>query len=451
MSGAEIHHRLRYAPCKEDDKVQARFGSWWRDLLDSLWFTPAVIALLYALLALMLLQLDRSLELDQAEEAWAAGGPDGARGILFAIAGTSLSIIGVVFSITVIALQIASAQFTPRVMRTFTGDRGIQVVLGVFLGTVTYALLVLRAVRTPDEAGESAGFVPVTAVAVAIGLTLVSIAFMIYYIHHVARSVQVAVILVRITDDTLELLDEYVLDGDSAAFDRGRLDEAAGAEWTTVVATADGYLDAVDPDALLAVADEGGLTIRTRPVVGEFVLHGAVLAHVWPASAVDASGSEAIRDSFVLGPERTRQQDAELGVRQLADIAIKALSPAINDPTTATLCIDRLAQLLVRAGSVAAEAVVEGTRDSRVAVRQPPFARLVDVAFTQIRRYGAGDPVVSAHLMAAMGEIAARVPAERREPLRRQAVDLVIEARQRLVVATDLERVEAAGRWHAES
>ncbi len=187
----------------------ARLRSLQRDLLDSLWFTPTVIALAYAALALVLLRADQLLGLDtQGRDAWAVGGADGARGVLFAIAGTTLSVLGVVFSLTIVVLQIASAQFTPRVMRNLTGDRGTQVVLGVFLGTFTYALLVLRAVRSPGENGGGAGFVPVTAVAVAIVLALVSIAFMIYTINHVARSVQVAVIIKRVTHDTLELLDE---------------------------------------------------------------------------------------------------------------------------------------------------------------------------------------------------------------------------------------------------
>jgi uncharacterized membrane protein len=129
--------------------MRARLRSLQRDLLDSLWFTPTVIALVYAALALVLLRADQVLGLDsQGRDAWAVGGADGARGVLFAIAGTTLSVLGVVFSLTIVVLQIASAQFTPRVMRNLTGDRGTQVVLGVFLGTFTYALLVLRAVRS---------------------------------------------------------------------------------------------------------------------------------------------------------------------------------------------------------------------------------------------------------------------------------------------------------------
>ena len=420
-----------------------------RDLLDSLWFTPTVIALLYAALALVLLRADQVLGLDtQGRDAWAVGGADGARGVLFAIAGTTLSVLGVVFSLTIVVLQIASAQFTPRVMRNLTGDRGTQVVLGVFLGTFTYALLVLRAVRSPGENGGGAGFVPVTAVAVAIVLALVSIAFMIYTINHVARSVQVAVIIKRVTHDALELLDEPLA---GAIGERGDPDQAGSTSpegpGETIASHGDGYLEAIDAEALLTAAEMGGLVVRTEPPVGSFLLSGATLATVWPQGRVDAELAERLRAAFVLGPERTRQQDLELGIRQLADIAVRALSPAINDPTTATLCIDRLGQVLVRAASRDETEVVTGPAGGRVLLRGPSFARLTDVAFTQIRHYGAGDTVVATHLMTTLGEVAARVSVSRQEPLREHAAALLLEARKVLRVACDVSRIEAAAAW----
>ena len=431
--------------------MRARLRSLQRDLLDSLWFTPTVIALAYAALALGLLRADQVLGLDtQGRDAWAVGGADGARGVLFAIAGTTLSVLGVVFSLTIVVLQIASAQFTPRVMRNLTGDRGTQVVLGVFLGTFTYALLVLRAVRSPGEDGGGAGFVPVTAVAVAIVLALVSIAFMIYTINHVARSVQVAVIIKRVTHDTLELLDEPLA---------GEIDEHHSPDrdgWSTpqepgeiIAAEGDGYLEAIDAGTLLAVAETRGLVVRTEPLIGSFLLAGAPLAMVWPAGVVDADLAEMLRPAFVLGPERTRQQDVELGIRQLADIATRALSPAINDPTTATLCIDRLGQLLVRAASRDEFEIVSG-KNGRVLLRGPSFRRLTDVAFTQIRHYGAGDALVATHLMTTLGEVATRVPDAQQVPLREQAAALLVEASQSLLVAADRDRVEAAAGWSHE-
>jgi uncharacterized membrane protein len=418
-------------------------------LLDSLWFTPTVIALLYAALALVLLRADQALGLDtQGRDAWAVGGADGARGVLFAIAGTTLSVLGVVFSLTIVVLQIASAQFTPRVMRNLTGDRGMQVVLGVFLGTFTYALLVLRAVRSPGENGGGTGFVPVTAVAVAIVLALVSIGFMIYTINHVARSVQVAVIIKRVTHDTLDLLAEPLAGEIDERHDPDQAGRALPDEpGETIASHGDGYLEAIDAGALLAAADKRGLVVRTEPTVGSFLLSGAPLATAWPRGVVDGDLAGMLRAAFVLGPERTRQQDIELGIRQLADIAVRALSPAVNDPTTATLCIDRLAQVLVRAASRDEAEVVTGPGGGCVVLRGPSFARLTDVAFTQIRHFGAGDAIVATHLMTSLGEIAARVSPTQREPLREHAATLLEETRKVLRVACDVSRVDAAAAW----
>jgi uncharacterized membrane protein len=433
---------------RKGDRVRERLRSRLRDFLDSLWFTPSLIALAYVALALVLLRADAALGLQtQGPDAWAVGGADGARGVLFAIAGTSLSVLSVVFSLTVVVLQIASAQFTPRVMRNLTGDRGTQIVLGVFFGTFTYALLVLRAVRSPGEEDGGPGFVPVAAVAVAIVLALVSIGFMIYYINHVARSVQVAVIIQHVTAETQELLNEP-LSGEARVhrLPNGQRQALVG-DGNEVVAAESGYLQAIDAVALLHAAQDPPLTIATAALVGSFLLSGAPLATVWPAGRLARGQAAAIRGAFVLGPERTRQQDSELGIRQLADIAVRALSPAINDPTTATLCIDRLGQLLVQAARQEDTELLVGEAGGQVLLRRPGFARLCDVAFTQIRHYGAGDALVATHVMKTFGEVTARVPEDLQEPLRQQATALLAESRQVLIVMDDMQRLERAAAW----
>jgi uncharacterized membrane protein len=215
----------------------------------------------------------------------------------------------------------------------------------------------------------------------------------------------------------------------------------------TIATQRDGYLEAIDAEALLAAAEMRGLVVRTEVLVGSFLLSGAPLATVWPQGLVDADLAERLRSAFVIGPERTRQQDVELGIRQLADIAVRALSPAINDPTTATLCIDRLGQLLVRAASRDETEVVTGPGGGRVVLRGPSFARLTDVAFTQIRHYGAGDSLVATHLMTTLGEVAVRVSVIQQEPLREQAAALLMEVRQVHRVEYDVSRVEAAAAW----
>jgi uncharacterized membrane protein len=219
----------------------------------------------------------------------------------------------------------------------------------------------------------------------------------------------------------------------------------------TIATGGDGYLEAIDARALLAVAEMRGLLVRTEALVGSFLLSGAPLATVWPKGVVDEDLAGRLRAAFVLGPERTRQQDVELGIRQLADIAVRALSPAVNDPTTATLCIDRLGQLLVRAASRDESEVLRGSGGGRVMLRGPSFARLTDVAFTQIRHFGAGDALVATHLMVTLGEVAARVSATQQELLREQADALLAEARKVLRVSCDVSRVETAAAWSRDN
>jgi uncharacterized membrane protein len=175
------------------------------------------------------------------------------------------------------------------------------------------------------------------------------------------------------------------------------------------------------------------------------------LATVWPKGVVDEQLAGMVRAAFVLGPERTRQQDVELGIRQLADIAARALSPAVNDPTTATLCIDRLGQLLVRAASRDESEVLTRSGGGRVVLQGPSFARLTDVAFTQIRHYTAGDALVATHLMTTLGEVAARVSDTQREPLREQAAALLVEVRKTLRVTCDVSRIEGAAAWSQDN
>jgi uncharacterized membrane protein len=310
----------------------------------------------------------------------------------------------------------------------------------------------LRAVRSPGEDGGGTGFVPVAAVAVAIVLALVSIGFMIYTINHVARSVQVAVIIKRVTHDTLDLLDEPLTGEIDERHDPNMMGPAVPAEpGETVTTEGDGYLEAIDAGALLTAAELRGLLVRTEAAVGSFLLSGAPLATVWPKGVIDEDLAGTLRSAFVLGPERTRQQDVELGIRQLADIAVRALSPAVNDPTTATLCIDRLGQLLVRAASRDETEVLAGPGGGGVLLQGPSFARLTDVAFTQIRHYGAGDALVAAHLMTTLGEVATRVSATQQEPLREHAAALLVEAREALRVACDVSRVEAAAAWSQDT
>lgn len=391
---------------------------------ESLWFLPGVMTLGGAVLALGLVQLDALLELDRrAGHVWAfGGGAAGARGVLQAIAGSLITVTATIFSITIVTLQLASTQFTPRVLRTFTRDRGVQLVFGIFIGTFTYSLLVLRAVRSQEDDFEL--FVPSISVLGAILLALICVGFLIYFIHHVAQMIRVPAVVERVVWDGERLIDRRYPAGiaDPAAYDEIVEPAASVSPWV-VTASSDGYLLSIDADRLFALSHDAPLTIRLEPLIGAFILRGEPLATVWPGAREEDDVTAAIRSSCRLGTERTLEADVALPIRQLADIAIKALSPGINDPTTATMCIDRLAQLLLRAAQRGEPPGAFRRSDSAVClmVRSPSFELLAETAFAQIRHFGADDPEVGPHLLTILERLAPLVPPAERAIVRRHA------------------------------
>jgi len=400
-----------------------------------------------ALLALALVELDRRLlaDGDVAGLYFAfGGGVQGARGVLTTIAGSLITVTATVFSITIVALQLASSQFTPRILRSFSRDRSNQVVLGVFIGTFTYALLVLRTVRSAADEGQT--FVPAVSVAVAIGLALVAIGFLIYFIHHVAESIRAAVIVDRATADTLRLVEQLFPAPIGASADGAEILPEPDGERRVVAAESAGYLQAVDADSLFTLAETSHLLVRMELRIGEFVLPGGPLATVWPASAVDDEITDGVRGAFVTSPERTLQHDAELGIRQIADIAMRALSPGVNDPTTAVNCVDRLSEILVVLGNRRAPDRARAGEDGCVHLLAggTTFERAVDLSFDQIRHYGAGDPSFAAHLLVTLGDLASLVPPYRRPVVVRQAEALLRGAREQTREPKDLALLEWA-------
>lgn len=429
--------------------MRARLRSWWFDIMQSLWFLPAILTATAILLALLTLRLDQTLLLERHPRiGWLfSGGVDGARGVLQAIAGSMITVSGLVFSITVVALQLASSQLSPRVLRTFMADRGNQVVLGFFIGTFTYALLVLRAVRSPLEDARS--FVPSLSITVAIVLALASVALLIYFIHHAADGMRATVVIDRAATATRGLIDTLYPE------DVGEPARAAPPEWLTripagtVRAAKSGYLQTINADALFALAKHHALTIRPEPIVGDFVMPGAMLATVWPKDALDDEVTGTIYAALALGAERTLQTDVAFGFQQLTDIAVKALSPGINDPTTAMICIDRIGELLALLAQRRPPDEVRRGEDGsvRVVLRGPSFARLLDQTFVPIRHYGAADPIVAEHLLVRLGDIDAVAPGELREPIQRQGRLVRAASQSQLTLAEDRERVARAGTW----
>ena len=419
----------------------------WVKVRDSLWFIPGVMTVGAGVLAFLAVEAERAgIELQPLQRFLIfGGGADGARGVLSAIAGSLITVTGVVFSVTIVALQLASSQFTPRVLRDFMADRGNQTVLGVFIATFTYTLLVLRTVRS-DENGPA--FVPRLGVTVAVVLVLVSIGFLIYFINHAARSIQVSNILERVARRTLTDVDRLFPEPIGRA-DEARTPDPRRPETPSAVirAATSGYLQAVDTDALFDHGEKERIVIAMEPQIGEFVLMGEPIAQVWPSTAVDEETVKLVRGAFVLGSERTPDQDFEFGIIEISDIAVKALSPGINDPTTAFRCIDRLSEVVLALG-LRNPPRARRTEDGRVhyIARHARFERSVGLAFDQVRHFGASNPAVAKKLLGNLSQLAGLLPEDRRHPLLEQIDAVLADARVALENPADRAAVEDAVR-----
>jgi uncharacterized membrane protein len=425
----------------------------WQDVRDSLWFIPTVLTLSAAVLAFITVQLDlRSiLPQERPEMIWLyTGSADAARGVLTAIASGLITVTGVVFSVTIVALQLASSQFTPRVLRNFTADRANQVVLGVFIGTFTYALLVLRVVRGTEPAALEDGqaFMPHISITVALLLTIVSIGFLIFFINHLARSIQASVILDRVTDETLRTMDRLVPEHLGEPTDDDVEAVTPRAPGSRISAEKSGYVQGIDQDSVFELLSRDAYTIRLERGVGEFILPGSVLATVWPdtVSAEDRMAQD-IRRAYILGVERTPYMDVERGVIELSDIALRALSPSVNDPTTAVLCVDRLAEVLLAFARREPPSRIRhhGEGGGVLIVPRTDFEQLASTALDQVRHFGVGDPRFARSLLDRLTELGRILPAgEARRVLARHVAMTLRDARRRIDDEADLRRVEAA-------
>lgn len=429
----------------------ARLKAFWLDMVDSLWFVPALLTLAGAAAALLLVRFNDALvgQVDPTTRWWAFGGTaEGAAGVLGAIASSIITVTGVVFSVTIVALQLASSQFTPRVLRQFTADRANQIVLGVFIGTFTYTLLVQRTLRT-DGTGDE--FVPNVAVTGAVVLALVSIGFLIFFINHAARSIQAAVIIESVTSDTLHAIGQVFperMDRDPGEALISADEYTAGRPEAPLVidAARAGYIQEVDWSALKQAAEVKQLFIRMDVEIGRYVLPGEGVMSVWPAEDVDAEAARDLRGALVTGMERTPNQDLKLGVIELMDIAVKAMSPSVNDPTTALNAIDRLGEILHELAWRRRGDLVELSAQGRPLLirRRPLLEDTLGIAFDQIRHYAAGNPTVAIALLRLLGRLAIIAPDSARAAFIRELHEVRSTAEAQITDAVDRRRFETA-------
>ncbi len=414
--------------------MKARLTHGWEALRSSYWFVPALMALGAGALAFGMVALDGRVGSEAVESlGWIyTGGPEGARGVLSTIAGSMITVAGVTFSVLVVALSLAASQFGPRVLGSFMRDAGNQFVLGAFVGTFLYCLLVLRTVRGGEEAGR---FVPHLAVTLGVAMAVLGVGVLIYFVHHAAVSIQVTSVIAALAED-LDAGVERLFPGEAEAVAPAGAMPAPSA---SVDARRDGYVQAIDFSRLVELAGGCSATLRLEPRIGSFVARGDTLAWVHPPGAASELGDD-VRGAFVLGSRRTPSQDVEFSVQQLVDVAVRALSPGINDPFTAAACVDRLGAALARvAERPDARGVHRDGRDTvRVLADPVGFEGLAEAAFSPIRQYAGGSEVVLLRLLDALARIARHVRGEdRRESVRDHAARVLATAGRHLEHAAD--------------
>ena len=416
--------------------MNARFRKLVNQLGDTFWLVPGGMVLAGILLALALLGVDRSGHLPAwlTDSNWLYnGGGTGARTLLGAIASSTIGVAGTVFSITIAALSLAAGQMGPRLLRNFTRDRGVQMTLGAFLGTFSYALMVLRSVRTQEEGP----FTPHLALTFGILLAFACVATLVYFVAHMANRINVDTVVELVSDDVRAAMQSTVTD-------KAQAEPPPAAFWsnaTTIVDSRRGYLQQLDEEGLADWAAKNGTALRLLARKGDYVFPGAPIALM---SVQVPEAEEAVRKATALGTTRGSAGDAEYAVRQLVEVAVRALSPGINDPHTAISVLDRLgAALCDLAGTTLPSGVT--LRDGTVALVVPSvtYRSLADVMFHMIRQNAAGSTAVLIRLLDVLtAVIACEHDTSRRDVLARHADLAWADAQRNIANESDLADVQ---------
>jgi uncharacterized membrane protein len=389
--------------------MKSRLLKYWDRLRSSFWFLPALMAVGAGALAFAMVALDQAVTDEWLQaQPWAyTGGAAGASAVLGTVAGSMITIAGVVFSMTLVALSLASSQFGPRLLRNFMRDTTNQVTLGTFVGTFLYCLLVLRTIRHAEEVA----FVPHLSVTLGVVFALASLGVLIYFIHHVSVSIQADEIVARVGTELIEGIEHLFPELPEGGPSEGGLPEAFDREARAVGAAGDGYIQLIDMDGLLltAEAEDALLVLTRRP--GHYVVRGSPLVMAWPGARVSEELGARVNGAFILGNQRTPGQDLEFLINQLVEIAARALSPGVNDPFTASTCVDRLGSALCRLAGRDMPSPYRRDEQQRLRLVAPSvtFPSIVDAAFTQIRQDARASAAVTLRLLDTIAVIAGAV------------------------------------------
>jgi uncharacterized membrane protein len=333
--------------------MRARIRHWVEEVRTGFWFVPIVMLMASAALALLLLFIDGHLDPGAKQTLhWAySGGPEGARSLLSTIAGSMITAASVTFSLASVALSISSQQYGSRVLRNFMRDTITQVLLGTFLSTFIYCVLVVRTIRGSDYGG---GFVPAISVTVAILLSVASLVLLVFFIHHISSSIQASRIIGVISINIRSTVPHLYPHGSGEPYiDQTHVEETFSGPQLTIGLVDSGYVQSIDLSTMLSIATEHHLIVEVLVQPGDALVLGDPVLRVWGAAQLEERATHRLLRSFLLGGDRTAEQDIRYQFQQMTDVVVRALSPGINDPFTAINGTDELArnlQLMARQG-----------------------------------------------------------------------------------------------------
>ncbi|MFD3747422.1 DUF2254 domain-containing protein [Nocardia sp. NPDC058633] len=425
--------------------VKRRRGFIAEVLRARLWPVPLVGVVAAILAGIALPALDSRLNgrlPESLTEYLFGGGADAAREVLGTIATSLITVTSLTFSLTLVTMQLASSQYSPRLLRSFSSDRFVQRTLALFLATFAYALTVLRGVRSGDDGGVE--FVPQISVTVAYVLAMVSVLGLVVFLGHLVRQIRIETMLDHVASESMDNA-RHLLEP------CGEDDQSIGAptiprQRTGIEARASGYLVEVDEEVLLAAAIEADAVLFVRCRTGDPVVARTVVAYCWPAGTgtFTAESVERLDDevsrALSYGAERTATQDIGYGLQQLTDVIIRALSPSINDPSTASHGIHSATVVLcdLLRYQLGPKTFYDDSGTARLYSAYPDFQDLLDLVCTQPKRYGAHDPTILASLITMLSELLSVA----RDPVIRRAIGDQLARIERIGQAQDFDSTE---------
>lgn len=390
-------------------------------LNSSYWFVPSIVTAGGVVLALLLLLVDARVQLDPGGSfaVLRPSSAEGARALLSAVIGAMITAISVTFSVTIVALTVAAQHFGPRVLNNFVRQTSAQIVLGTFMATFAYSVLSLGAIRGTGPDAD----VPEVTVSGAVVLVVLSIGALIYYVHHVSTTLQIGELAAAIVGDLQKAIDREDAHTRHTDVSEASIPDAPQ-DTAAIDADESGYVQRIDYDTIVKLASARDVVVWIRREPGAFLVAGTPLALVHPARGCDRELEAGVRRACLVGRDRTLWHDPEFAVKQLVEIALRALSPGVNEPFTAITCIDRLCEGL---SYVARARPPQQRHDDRAGcvriwVQSQPFPLLLHAAFDPIRIFAGTNPAIYARLLESLAEVGWAVRSERdRQVLRDQA------------------------------